>query len=207
MRRPAFIARQAGRPTGLLGRVLVALMARETRALNEEVLGELALTAGERVLEVGFGHGRTLLRAATLAPGAELAGIDVSPEACKVAARAAADLVAQGRLELRTGSSAELPWPDASFDKAYSVHTIYFWDDPARHLRELCRVLRSHGLLLVGFRERSEQATADFPPPTYRFLSREEVAALLGDAGFDAVEVAPATAGRGELLIARATSP
>src|SRR5688500_11872980 len=35
MRRPAFIARQAARPTGLLGRVLVALMARETRDLNE----------------------------------------------------------------------------------------------------------------------------------------------------------------------------
>ena len=206
MRRPGFIARQAGRPAGLLGRVLVSLMARETRDLNEEVLRELALTAGERVLEVGFGHGRTLLRAAELAPHAQLAGIDVSPEACRVAARAADALVAQGRLELRTGSSADLPWADASFDKAYSVHTIYFWDDPARHLRELRRVLGRHATLLLGFRERSERAIADFPSPTYRFYSSEEVAALLADAGFHAVGVAAATAGNGELLIARAST-
>lgn len=206
MRRPAFLARQAGRPTGLVGRMLVALMARETRALNEEVLLRLAPAAGDRVLEVGFGHGRTLQRVAAVAPGAELAGIDVSTEACAIAARSAADLVGQGRLELRVGSSAELPWSDASFNKAYSVHTLYFWSEPARHLRELRRVLRPHGVLVLGFRERSERATADFPAPTYCFFSHEEVAALLADAGFGAVDIAPARAGRGELLIARAIS-
>ena len=39
-------------------------MAMETRALNDEVLRHLAIAPRERILEIGFGHGRTLERAA-----------------------------------------------------------------------------------------------------------------------------------------------
>src|SRR2546430_15570649 len=76
VRRPTFIARQAAHPTGLLGRALVAIMAVETRALNDEVLRRLAIAPGERILEIGFGHGRTLERAAQKNPSARLAAID-----------------------------------------------------------------------------------------------------------------------------------
>jgi SAM-dependent methyltransferase len=76
LRRPRFIARQAAHPSGLCGRVLGAIMAVETRALNDEVLRHLAAAPGERILEIGFGHGRTLERAAKASPGARFAGID-----------------------------------------------------------------------------------------------------------------------------------
>src|SRR6185295_1059533 len=70
VRRPVFIARQAERPTGLLGRALGAIMALETRSLNDEVLQRLAIAPSERILEIGFGHGRTLERAARASTGA-----------------------------------------------------------------------------------------------------------------------------------------
>src|SRR6185503_4319753 len=52
VRRPTFIARQAGRPSGLFGRALGAIMAIETRSLNDEVLRRLAVAPGERILEI-----------------------------------------------------------------------------------------------------------------------------------------------------------
>lgn len=60
MRRPEFIARQASNPSGLLGRLLFRLMAAETLAVNERALELLAPEPSARILEVGFGHGRTL---------------------------------------------------------------------------------------------------------------------------------------------------
>jgi hypothetical protein len=57
MRRPDFIARQSGQPSGWLGRLLLRLMAHETRGLNGEVVAALAPAEGDRILEVGFGHG------------------------------------------------------------------------------------------------------------------------------------------------------
>lgn len=201
MRRPAFIARQSGRPAGFLGRLLLGVMARETAAFNGEVLDALAPSDGERILEIGYGHGRTLVDAAARAPGATFAGVDVSPAAARAASRRCKALIATGRVELQTGDGLTLPWPPASFDAAFSVHTMYFWPDAAAQLAEIRRVLRPNARFVLGFRERSDAAVAAFPAPTYRFYSTDETAALLASAGFDAVEIRAAVSGP-ELRIA-----
>jgi ubiquinone/menaquinone biosynthesis C-methylase UbiE len=195
MRRPAFIARQSSRPSGLLGRMLVRVMASETAAFNREVLAALGALDGERILEVGFGHGRTLAELATALPGASFAGLDVSADAEQVAHHRCRAFIEAGRVELRVGDSASLPWPAATFDRAYAVHTMYFWPEPARDLAELRRVLQPGGTLVLGFRERTPAAEASFPPPTYRFYTVEEVRAMLLAAGFPRVAVRGSTSG------------
>ncbi|HKP34862.1 MAG TPA: class I SAM-dependent methyltransferase [Sphingomicrobium sp.] len=193
MRRPRFIARQAERPSGLFGRFLGAIMAVETRALNDEVLRHLAVAAGERILEIGFGHGRTIERAAKATAGARFAGIDHAEDMVEALSRRAHRLVDEGRLELRAGNSSALPWPEASFDGAFTVHTIYFWADPAPHLAEIHRVLRSGGRLMLAFRDRTPDVEASAPPDIYHLRSRDDVLALLAVAGFETT----ATAGPG----------
>jgi ubiquinone/menaquinone biosynthesis C-methylase UbiE len=205
MRRPSFIARQAGFPTGLIGRLLLGMMARETARFNAEILDVLAPDNGEHVLELGYGHGRALVDAATRAPGARLAGIDAAPAAAKAAARRCRHLIASGRLELRAGDGASLPWQDGAFDAAFSVHTVYFWPEPARQIGELRRVLRAGGRLVLGFRERSEEAMTQFPAPTYRFYSADEVTALLAGADLANIEMrTSATAPGLRIAVARA---
>jgi ubiquinone/menaquinone biosynthesis C-methylase UbiE len=195
MRRPSFIARQAARPDGPLGRLLLNIMARETSRFNAEVLDALAAADGKHILEIGFGHGRTLLAAARRAPNARFAGIDVAPTAVRAAARRCRALVDAGRLDLRAGDASELPWDAATFDAAFSVHTLYFWPDPARQLAELHRVLRPGGRLVLGFRERTDKAVAQFPAPTYRFHATDEVTAMVAAVGYQCVDVRSAATG------------
>jgi cyclopropane fatty-acyl-phospholipid synthase-like methyltransferase len=78
MRRPEFIARQSRCPTGLLGRLIGYIMSAETATANEEALTLLDLQPSDRLLEVGFGHGRTIERAATALATGFIAGIDLS---------------------------------------------------------------------------------------------------------------------------------
>jgi hypothetical protein len=68
MRRPEFIARQSSRPRGLVGRLLGHVMAIETASLNSQALELLGLQPSDRLLEVGFGHGRTIRLAAAQVP-------------------------------------------------------------------------------------------------------------------------------------------
>lgn len=194
MRRPTFIARQAGRPAGWFGRVLLRVMARETSTFNREVLDALAIADGERVLEIGFGHGQTLREAATRGPGAKFAGIDIAPDAQRVALRRCRTLIDSGRLELQTGDAAALPWGDGIFDAVYSVHTVYFWEHPETALAEIRRVLSSSGRLVLGMRDRTDDVATHFPASVYRFYSGDEVALLLREAGFSSVDVRTAAA-------------
>ena len=59
--------------------------------------------------------------------------------------------VRQGRVDLRYGQVGDLPFDDAAFDKAFSIHSIYFWPDPQRGLQEIHRVLRPEGQLILTF--------------------------------------------------------
>ena len=132
MRRPDFIARQSRQPRGVLGWIVGNIMAQETVALNEATLHALDLQPADQVLEVGFGHGRTLERAACLVPDGKVTGIDFSETMAGMARRRCRRLIAQGRVAVECGDSARLPYPGACFDKAYSVHTIYFGPIPWR---------------------------------------------------------------------------
>ena len=76
MRRPDFIAKQSAHPSGMFGRFLFWVMAAETKGVNQRTLEFLAPETTSHLLEVGFGHGRTLVTAATSAPGGFVAGID-----------------------------------------------------------------------------------------------------------------------------------
>jgi ubiquinone/menaquinone biosynthesis C-methylase UbiE len=160
-------------------------MAVETRALNDDVLRHLAVAPGERILEIGFGHGRTLERAAKASPGARFAGIDHAADMVVAVSRRARRLVQDGRLELRAGDSSALPWADATFDGGFAVHTIYFWDEPARHLSEIHRVLRPGGRLMLAFTDRTPEVEASARLDIYHLRSRDEVLALLTAAGFE----------------------
>lgn len=87
----------------------------------------------------------------------------------RAATRRCRALIDAGQLDLKVGDAGAMPWDAATFDAILSVHTIYFWPEPAGSLAEARRVLRSGGRFVLGMRERSNAALASFPAHTYRF--------------------------------------
>lgn len=196
MRKPLMIARQGGRPSGFLGQIVARIMARETAAENDVALELLTLKPDDRVLEIGCGHGETLARAAKSVPRGSLSGIDFSQVMHRHALRRHRDLVREGRLQFFLGNSERLPFVDP-FDKAYAVHTVYFWKEPLDHLREIRRVLKPGGLFVLGFRPaEDERFGATFPSEVYHIRPEAEVVDLVRRAGFDEIKVAARTVGR-----------
>jgi ubiquinone/menaquinone biosynthesis C-methylase UbiE len=184
MRRPQFIARQSRRPTGVLGSLLARIMARETAAENNKALELLHLNPTDYVLEIGFGHGRTLAKAAVVASKGLVAGVDISGTMVHMAARYNSVLLAAGRLEINRSDGETLSYPDCHFDKAYSVHTVYFWPRPQQVLMEIHRVLKRGGMLLLGFTSDLDKSRADFPANIYKHYSCAELQHIVEGAGF-----------------------
>lgn len=159
-------------------------MAHETALANRAALELLELQPSDHVLEVGFGHGRTLARVAAQVPQGFVAGVDACARMVKMAGRYNRQLIAQGRVELRAGDSESLPYPDGRFDKVYTVHTLYFWPNPVSHLREIARVMKPGARFVLAFRAKDDDVLARYPASVYTFYAEEEVERLLEQAGF-----------------------
>jgi len=87
-------------------------------------------------------------------PGHRILAIDISPAMLARAARKAAHY--QGEIELQQMDVCALPFPDASFDTVVSVCTFCSVPRPIAGLRELHRVLRRDGQLLMFEHVRSK---------------------------------------------------
>ncbi len=185
MRRPAFIARQSGHPSGWLGAIVGRIMARETANANRVALDLLALDAGDRLLDVGCGHGATLQIAAKVVTGGFLAGVDHSEAMLRIAARGNALLIANGRMALKLADSTHIPYPDGRFNKAVSVHTVYFWAEPAAHFREIFRVLSPGGRLVLGYHPLDDaRFVKNVPQSVYAIRSVAEIEATIRTCSF-----------------------
>lgn len=206
MRKPLFIARQGRRPSGLLGHVVARVMAKETAAENDVALELLQVEADDTVLEIGSGHGHTLAKAALMAHRGRLSGVDFSPLMVRHAGHRHRRMINDGRLEFRLGSSDRLPYADLSFDKAITVHTIYFWNEPLNDLREIGRVLKPGGQFVLGFRPAEDSGFGkSFPTEVYHIRPAGEVIGLLGEAGFAVSSVEERQFGARRMTFAIAT--
>jgi ubiquinone/menaquinone biosynthesis C-methylase UbiE len=81
-------------------------------------------------------------------------GVDFSESMVQSAEKRFADLIRQRSVEIRVGDLGSLPYADETFDKVCTVNTLYFWPSPLKNLREIRRVIKPGGRLVVAFRSR-----------------------------------------------------
>lgn len=143
------------------------------RAYDESV----ARAGGRDVLDVGCNTGYGTLRFVPVAR--RVVGVDVSPRAIE-AARARAP---EGHPEFLLTSGFDLPFADATFDLVTSFQVLEHVPDAIPFLRELARVVRPGGEVILAT---PNAATRLYPgmAPWNRFHVREyladELAELLG---------------------------
>lgn len=154
------------------------------------VLIELALTPDDYLLEVGCGGGALLKEA--LKSGCRAAAIDHSADMVQLARTENHNTVEEGRLEVQQAYADRLPFPDATFTCTTMTGIFGFLPNPVATLREIRRVLRKEGRLVVLGSDARLKGTPAAPEPMASrlyFYEDDELERLARDAGFEEVRV------------------
>jgi SAM-dependent methyltransferase len=102
--------------------------------------------AGQRVLEVGVGLGTDLAQFANA--GAICHGVDITDRHLELTAR---NFALRGlNVELKKGDATRIDYPDATFDAVYSFGVLHHIPDAAAAVREIRRVLKPGGRLVMA---------------------------------------------------------
>lgn len=140
---------QCRKPRWWLGKLYLWLMNRTHAGLTRWGLQHVPVQKNDTILDVGCGGGRNIHTLATTATRGKVYGIDYSPESVAVSRKNNAELISSGRVEVELGSVSRLPFPDGMFDLITAVETHYYWPDPVNDLREVLRVLKPGGRLVI----------------------------------------------------------
>ena len=115
-------------------------------------LQKLDVKAGEKILEIGFGTGGSLVSLVQLAGSTgKVYGVDLSTGMFRVAQRKLKKNGILSRVELQCADAAHLPYPDNFFDAVFMSFVLELFDTPELPLvlHECKRTLRGNGRIGV----------------------------------------------------------
>ncbi len=155
-----------------------------------ELAHRAGLTSGMRVLDVGGGLGgpaRTLAREF----GCTVEVLDITEEFCRAGEMLTARTGLGGLVSFRHASALEMPYPDASFDVAWTQHSSMNIADKERLYEEIHRLLRPGGRLALHEIMAGPASPVHFPVPWARdpsishLLPPEATRAMIAATGFN----------------------
>lgn len=187
---------QCQKPTGWLGRFVLWNMNSRHSKVTDWGLSHISIRKQDTILDAGCGGGRTVGKLAAVAAEGKVYGLDYSEASVAVATRTNRHWIDIGRVEIGEGSVSHLPFADDMFDLVTAVETHFWWPDLPADMREVRRVLKPGGMLIIiaeiykGAETRiAELAEKYLPISGMKLLSPDEHRELFANAGFSDVQI------------------
>lgn len=144
-----YLIRQFRKPSRWVGRPFLWIMNQRHSNLTDWGLQHVQIEKNFTILDVGCGGGRTIQKLAALAPVGKVYGADYANGSVAASRAKNATLVREHKVEVVQASVSNLPFPENTFDLVSAVETQYFWPDLLNDMKEVCRVLKPGGMLVV----------------------------------------------------------
>ncbi len=192
-------SRQCQKPKGWLGRLVLRMMNARHSKVTDWGLSHVTMAKDQMLLDVGCGGGRTVSKLAALASDGKVYGIDYSAESVSFARKTNQEWIRSGRVEIQEASVSQLPFPDSTFDTVTAVETHFWWPDLPAGMREILRVLKPGGTLVIvaEIYKNSGSKTAEIleqyvSATGMKFLTSDEHRELFSRSGYSEVQVTTA---------------
>jgi ubiquinone/menaquinone biosynthesis C-methylase UbiE len=187
---------QCQKPTGWLGRFVLWNMNSRHSKVTDWGLSKISIRKPDTILDVGCGGGRAVSKLAAIATEGKVYGVDYSTASIAVAKKTNTEWIAMGRVEIREGSVSQLPFADEMFDLVTAVETHFWWPDLPIDMREVLRVVKRGGTLVIiaeiykGAKTKTAKLAEKYLPRSgMKLLSVDEHRDLFANTGYSDVQI------------------
>lgn len=191
-------------PDGVNGIEVAKRMNETNRNLIEKTIDSLKVNTNDIVLEIGHGNGIHINYLLEKVEGIQYIGVEISKTMHSEAIRLNQSSFIKNRKEFILYEGINIPYGDNTFDKIFTVNTIYFWENRVQFLAEIKRVLKTDGEFSIGFVDESSMRALKFVKNRFELFSKEKMNKLIGETGLfiisELTEIESITNNMGELI-------
>jgi SAM-dependent methyltransferase len=187
-----YLIRQVKKPDRFAGRFFARMMNGSHAPLTDWAFTHLEIPPDATVLDVGCGGGRTIEKLAVKA--GQVYGVDYASGSVASSRAHNKRLIAEGRVHVEQASVSELPFADDRFDLVTAIETQYYWPNLQGDMKEVLRVLKPGGRLMVVAESYKGARNDAVLGPVMNLLgssrlSLDDHRALFLAAGYEGVEI------------------
>ena len=181
------LAQNLAHPQGEKGIEIGEMMNETNIGMTLESIQPLLIEDNEHILEIGHGNAGHVRNILNKAIDVKYTGIDISETMHHEALKLNKNFENQAEFILYEGT--ELPFEDKTFDKIFTVNTVYFWEKPKDFLNEIYRVLKDSGTFVLTFGQRDFMEKLPFTQFGFTLYNTDEMEETVSKSYFKRMKI------------------
>ena len=183
------MAAQLRNPTGAGGIEIGIVMNQTNGLMIANTLKALDLKDSDAILELGHGNGKHIKTVLESAQDLSYQGLDISETMIAEAQSFCTENYLENQTNFKLYEGRAVPFPENSFDKIFTINTLYFWDEPTELLKELYRVLKPGGFCCVTFITERAMEGLEFTDYGFEKYNVEKFKKLVANTHFEILDL------------------
>lgn len=181
------LANQLGNPSGEKGVEVAEIMDRNNIKMTIHSIENLQIQKGDSILEIGHGNCGHLKLIFEKGNEIQYVGYDISELMNAKAKELNQNLIQNNSVEFKLYDGENFPEKENSFDKIFTVNTLYFWQNPIEFLNEIYRITKPNGIFCLTFAEKDFMGKLPFTKFGFNLYSVKDVQKLVENSEFEIV--------------------
>ncbi|WP_161487702.1 class I SAM-dependent methyltransferase [Exiguobacterium sp. KRL4] len=124
---------------------------RQHQPETEWTINLLNVQKDDIILELGCGAGYAIERLVHQTAAKQIVGVDSSSAMLRSVQKRNKEAIRSNRVDILYGDLNKLAFQNEQFDKVFTIHTLYFWENISGTLADLYKVLKPGGHFVITF--------------------------------------------------------